>query len=116
MRLIVRNMVIDCFSMHTHHLLYGVLTQYLSPGPCLDVVDWWSSSRPVVADAIARVPFALFISVSCSSSVLDINAQSGRCRPVLALLCGLYALNLLYHPHVIYMSTNSVRVSHYIIV
>ena len=53
--------------MHTHHLLYGVLTQYLSPGPCLDVVDWWSSSRPVVADAIARVPFARFVSVFCSA-------------------------------------------------
>jgi hypothetical protein len=51
---------IECFPIHTHHLLYGVLTQYLSPGPCLDVVDFWPSSKPVVADAIARVPFALF--------------------------------------------------------
>ena len=59
--------------MHTHHLLYGVLTQYLSPGPCLDVVDWWSSSRPVVADAIARVPFARFVSVFCSGSVLTVS-------------------------------------------
>ena len=76
--MVVRNMVIDCFSMHTHHLLYGVLTQYLSPGPCLDVVDWWSSSRPVVADAIARVPFALFISVSCSGSALEVLEVMSR--------------------------------------
>eukprot|EP01047_Picozoa_sp_COSAG01_P123619 COSAG01_NODE_52567_length_345_cov_19.044715_2_plen_70_part_01 len=59
--------------MHTHHLLYGVLTQYLSPGPCLDVVDWWSSSRPVVADAIARVPFARCVSVFRSGSVLTVS-------------------------------------------
>jgi hypothetical protein len=32
---------IDCFPcMHTHHLLCGVLTQYLSRGPCFDVVDF----------------------------------------------------------------------------
>ena len=65
--------ILTVFPMHTHHLLYGVLTQYLSPGPCLDVVDLWSSSRPVVAYAIARVPFALFISVSCSGSVLTVS-------------------------------------------
>eukprot|EP01049_Picozoa_sp_SAG25_P006356 SAG25_NODE_475_length_7563_cov_88.041667_2_plen_135_part_00 len=68
--------------MHTHHLLYGVLTQYLSPGPCLVVVDfgphrdrlWLMLSHESCLPCLPCLSVHLSVCLSVCSMLVDLIA------------------------------------------